>query len=119
MPIIPACQGPVYPGVVLMLKVVIYLIAASAAAMTSDAALANEERDYGEYLAGECTSCHRDGANKTIPPIAGYEVFAFVEIMETYRNGERQNQVMNSVAKSLDKEQIKALAVYFASLKRK
>ncbi|MHA1166139.1 MAG: c-type cytochrome [Alphaproteobacteria bacterium] len=102
-----------------MLKIITFVIAAFSTALTSHAAFASEERDYGEYLAGECTSCHRDGSNETIPPIVGYEVLGFIELMETYRNGERQNQAMVSVAKSLDKEQIKALAVYFASLKPK
>jgi len=111
--------GPGFVREMFMLKIFSFLIAASAAALTSFAAYASEERDYGEYLAGECTSCHRDGSNETIPPIIGYKVLGFIELMETYRNGERQNQVMVSVAKSLDKEQIKALAVYFASLKRK
>lgn len=103
----------------LLLKFLAFTIAASTAALTSFAAVANEECDYGEYLAGECTSCHRDGTNETIPPIIGYEVLAFIELMETYRNGERQNQAMASIAESLDKEQIKALAVYFEFVKSK
>ncbi len=102
-----------------MLKILAFVIATSTAFQTSFAANDSEVRDYGEYLAGECSACHRDGANETIPPIVGYEVLAFIELMETYRNGERQNQAMVSVAKSLDKEQIKALAVYFASVKPK
>lgn len=102
-----------------MLKFLTLVIATSAVTVASLAASASEERDYGEYLSGECTSCHRDRGNETIPQIAGYEIWAFVELMETYRNGERINQAMVSVAKSLDKEQIKALAVYFASVKPK
>ncbi len=102
-----------------MLKIFTFCIVAGTVALTSLTAHASEERDYGEYLAGECTSCHRDGSNETIPPIVGYEVLGFIELMETYRNGERQNQAMVSVAKSLDAEQIKALAVYFASVKPK
>ena len=99
-----------------MLKILAFVIATCIGAATSFAAKDNEVREYGEYLAGECTSCHSDGANETIPPIVGYEVFFFIELMETYRNGERQNQAMVSVAKSLDKDQIKALAVYFESV---
>ncbi|GBE44638.1 hypothetical protein BMS3Bbin10_02740 [bacterium BMS3Bbin10] len=111
--------GSGFIRVMLMLKNLAFVIATSMAALTSLAAFANEEREYGEYLAGECTSCHRDGANETIPPIVGYEVWAFVSLMDTYRNGERDNQAMVSVAKSLDEEQIKALAIYFASVEPK
>lgn len=94
-------------------------LAVGLTALTFNAVFANEERDYGEYLAGECTSCHRDGSNETIPPIVGYDIESFVLLMDTYKKGERDNPAMVSVAKSLDKEQIKALAVYFASVKSK
>ena len=83
----------------------------------SAAAGASELREYGEYLAGECTTCHRiDGTDNGIPGIVGWDVDSFVETVNYYRNGLRKNQAMESVAKSLDEEQIKALAVYFASL---
>jgi len=75
--------------------------------------------DYGKHLSGECTSCHRDGANETIPPIVGMAKDFFVAAMESFRRGERKNKAMVSVAKSLDAEQIKALAAYFATIKPK
>lgn len=102
-----------------MLKFFISGLAASLTALTFTAVFANEEREYGEYLAGECTSCHRDGSNETIPPIVGYDIESFVLLMDTYKKGERDNPAMVSVAQSLDKEQIKALAIYFASVKPK
>ena len=78
---------------------------------------ASELRDYGEYLAGECTTCHRiDGTDNGIPGIVGWDVDSFVETVKYYKDGLRKNQAMESVAKELDDEQIKALAVYFASL---
>ncbi len=36
--------------------------------------------------------------------------------MQSYKKGDRDNEVMRNVAKSLDQEQIEALAAYFASL---
>ena len=102
-----------------MQKTFAFVIAAGMAGLTPNAATANEQREYGEYLAGECTSCHRDGANETIPPIVGYDPESFIVLLESYKNGERDNQAMVSVAKSLDEEQIMALAVYFASVKPK
>lgn len=78
---------------------------------------ANEQIEYGQYLSGECTACHRAGDNQTIPPIFGWPVEAFVAVMESYKRGERTNKAMISVAKSLDTDQIKALAAYFATVK--
>ena len=78
---------------------------------------ASELRDYGEYLSGECTTCHRmDGKDNGIPGIVGWDVASFVETVNYYKKGLRKNQAMESVAKTLDDEQIKALAVYFASV---
>ncbi len=80
----------------------------------------DELRDYGEYLAGECTTCHRlDGTDKGIPSIVGWDTESFIETLKYYKTGERKNEAMESVAKQLDDEMMKALAVYFGSLKPK
>lgn len=77
-------------------------------------ALADERYDYGAYLAGECTTCHRlDGVSEGIPPIAGWPVDAFVTVLTSYRDGAQENQAMRSVAKGLSDEDIEALAVFF------
>lgn len=73
---------------------------------------------YGKHLSQECTSCHRrDGADKGIPTIVGLEVDYFVTTMKFYQSGARTNQTMNSVALALNDDQLKALGVYFATLK--
>lgn len=83
-------------------------------------ALADEQKDYGEYLSGECTSCHKlDGTGEDIPSIIGRDPEQFVAAMRSFKNGERKNQAMVSVAKSLDDEQLKALSLYFGSLEPK
>ena len=72
---------------------------------------------YGKHLAGECTSCHRlDGAPSAIPSILGKPEAEFIELLNAYREGRRTNPVMVSVAKSLDGEQMAALAAYFGTL---
>ena len=77
----------------------------------------NADIAYGEYLAGECVTCHRSGAaNDGIPNISGMDAEAFVYIIQSYRNKELENKVMQLVAGRLDDEQIASLAVYFASL---
>ena len=87
------------------------------ASVQAEDLLKNADVAYGEYLAGECVTCHStDGANKGIPNIIGLEAEGFAYIMHSYRNKELENKVMQLVAGRLDDEQIASLAVYFASL---
>ena len=72
---------------------------------------------YGEHLSRECTTCHRlDGTDSGIPSIIAWDSDQFVTTMKFYQQGLRDNLAMMSVAKSLDEEQLQALAAYFASL---
>ena len=72
---------------------------------------------YGRHLAGECTSCHKaDGQDKGIPSITGWDPAEFVETLKYYQSGARPNPAMQSVAQSLDDQQLQALAAYFGSL---
>jgi cytochrome c553 len=70
----------------------------------------------GRHLAQECASCHGAGSSSAIPPLAGRDAVSLVQALEAYRRGERTNPAMVSVAQSLDDQQIRALALYFASL---
>jgi cytochrome c553 len=72
---------------------------------------------YGRHLAQECTSCHKlDGTSNGIPPIIGRPVEEFTAALKAFQDGLRTNAAMVSVAQSLDDDQVKALALYFASL---
>ena len=83
-------------------------------------AWAGDLEDYGEYLSGECTSCHRlDGAGEGIPSIVGWEPELFIEKVKSFKTGDRENPAMVAVARSLDDEQLKALAHFFGSRKPK
>jgi cytochrome c553 len=74
-------------------------------------------KSYGRHLAQECTGCHRiDGVDNGIPSILGWDAEQFVTTMRFYQAGQRTNSVMVSVAKSLDAEQLAALAAYYGSL---
>lgn len=89
-------------------------LAMAIAAMGGDL---EELKAYGRHLAGECTSCHRpDGAPSAIPSLLGKTQDEFIALLTAYRDGRKTNQVMISVAKSLDDEQMAALAAYFGSL---
>lgn len=86
----------------------------------ADAAPDPKQVAYGEHLSGECTTCHRvDGTDNGIPSIVGWPAEAFVAVLVSYRDGERTNPAMVSVAKSLEEDQMAALAAYFGSLATK
>ncbi len=73
---------------------------------------------YGEYLSGECTSCHQsDGGASGIPTITQWPEESFVIAMHDYKNGTREHQVMQMMASRLSNDEIAALAAYFATLK--
>lgn len=72
---------------------------------------------YGEYLSGECASCHVAGAASAngVPQIDGLDREAMILALFQYRIGARDNQTMVNVAARLSDEEIVALADYFAS----
>lgn len=92
------------------------LIVASAASATGAAQAG--DRALGEYLAGECVTCHqlaapaRDG----IPAIVGWPDEQFVAVLKSYRLKERDNPIMQTVAARLSDEEMAALAAYFGSI---
>jgi cytochrome c553 len=94
------------------------ILPAAVLLMASSSVIADELLDYGKYLSGECTTCHQiDGTHtEGIPPINGLDSKSFIMAMNSFKNGERDNPAMVSVAKNLDDEQLKALAAYFGSL---
>ena len=70
--------------------------------------------EYGAYLAGECTTCHRpDGADEGIPSITGWPPDDFVIALHAYKRGKRVHPVMEMVAGRLSDEEIAALAAHF------
>ena len=72
---------------------------------------------YGEYLSGECVTCHsQKGVDKGIPVINGLDAEVFATVMHSYKAGDILHPVMQMVAGRLDSEQIASLAVYFATV---
>lgn len=73
--------------------------------------------ELGEYLASDCTSCHRlDGSDQGIPAITGWPQDDFVTAMHAYKSGQRENPVMQMMARRFDNDEIAALAAWFATL---
>ncbi len=77
------------------------------------------DRDYGEYLFSECTTCHQEtGADKGIPSITGWPKDDFVVVMHAYKAKVRPHPVMQMMAGRLSNEEIAALATYFEGVDR-
>lgn len=73
--------------------------------------------DYGEYLSGECVTCHRaDGGEDGIPSIVGWDEADFVVALHAYRSKHRENEAMQLVASRLSDDEIAGLAAYFGAL---
>ncbi len=70
--------------------------------------------EYGEYLSGECVTCHQEGgANDGIPSIVLWPEENFVVAMHAYKTKKRNHPVMQMIAGRLGDEEIAALAAYF------
>lgn len=77
------------------------------------------DRALGEYLAAECATCHQASGRQqgSIPAIVGHPAEQFVALMGAYKDRQRDNQVMQTIAGRLSREEIEALAAYYESLK--
>ncbi|WP_373505690.1 c-type cytochrome [Aestuariivirga sp.] len=75
------------------------------------------DRDYGEYLSGECVTCHQvSGHADGIPSIVGVPRDYFVRALFEYKVNIRSNEVMKLRVNNLGNEEIAALAEYFGTL---
>ena len=95
--------------------------AASAGGMTDEDAMLGPDgmpgdAEYGAYLAQECAACHSTRSTGTVPPIAGIAPAYFREAMAEYASGERDSPPMAMVVRSLDDEQMAALAVHLSRI---
>jgi cytochrome c553 len=92
-------------------------VALAALIAASSPALAQGDKAFGEYLSSECVTCHQlTGRYEGIPPIVGWPEASFVAAMNAYRAKERPNPVMQTIAGRLSREEVAALATYFASV---
>jgi len=74
---------------------------------------------YGEYLAGECASCHSATvvAGSNVPVIQGASANYLVRALLEYRTGVRDNTTMVNVTGALGDEEIAVLSHYLATQK--
>jgi cytochrome c len=77
------------------------------------------DRELGQYLSSECVTCHRNSGQNAqgIPKINGWPEDQFIAVMNAYKDKQRDNPVMQSVAGRLEANDIAALAAYFRTQK--
>lgn len=71
-----------------------------------------------KHLVRECTTCHSlYGEDNGIPLMIGLTRDRFLDTMDLYKSGKRDNVAMQSVAQSLSDEETLALAMYLGRIK--
>ena len=84
-----------------------------------DAAILAKQDDpeYGEYLSGECITCHQtSGSDEGIPSITQWPEEDFIVALHAYKRKLCPHLVMQLIAGRLSDEEIAALAAYFGGL---
>ncbi|RCU45528.1 MULTISPECIES: c-type cytochrome [Corallincola] len=74
----------------------------------------------GKQKATTCAACHGEQGVSVIPMyphLAGQQAVYFENQMKAFRSGARPNPIMGNLAKPLSDEDIRQLALYYASLK--
>lgn len=111
MPSSPICAVMRAEAVAATLALAAWPALAGDAALTEILAIEGDAA-YGEYLSGECTTCHSgDGAR--IPPLNGLPGQYMVTALHDYSTGHRDNATMGQIAKALGPDEMAALAAYF------
>lgn len=75
----------------------------------------------GKEKSGSCAGCHGangEGSGQN-PPLAGIPEKRFVQAMNEYKSGKRDNAMMKNVATPLSDVDVANLADYYHSLKKK
>lgn len=72
--------------------------------------------EYGEYLSGECVTCHQiSGHADGIPSIVGLPQDYFIRSLLEYKHNIRNNEVMKLMVSNMGNDEMAALAAYFGA----
>ncbi|MCG5537665.1 c-type cytochrome [Halorhodospira sp. 9622] len=84
----------------------------------STAAAGDGAISEGEMIANSCLACHGPGGQgaESMPPLAGWDEEALVEVMKEFREGRGDPTVMDRHATGYTDEQLRAAAAYIAEM---
>lgn len=85
----------------------------------ADSSTTDSVRSNAAIMAAQtCAGCHGTEGHTTreaLMPLAGMSQADFIRAMDGFADKTRPSTVMGSISRSLTKEEIKAMAAYFAS----
>lgn len=99
----------------------LWLIAATVAVSAAQTAAA-ADASAGKHKASQCMTCHGvNGISTTplVPNLAGQKEAYIVKALKDFRDGKRDNSIMQSMASNLSDDDIADLAAFFSSLSPK
>ena len=81
------------------ISIIIFLAASlSTSSVGAEDLLAGADIGYGEYLSGECVTCHsQNGTNNGIPAINGLDAEVFATVMHAYKIGDVEHPVLSLI----------------------
>lgn len=76
------------------------------------------DKELGEYLSSMCVACHQlsGRVSEGIPAIIAWPDDQFIAVIQSYKDGTRDNETMRTISHRLSQEEIEALAAFFGSL---
>lgn len=93
-------------------------LSAAALLVVSGLAHAGGDVTRGEELSATCAACHGADGNSTIPAnpkLAGQYDSYLEHALKSYRDGSRNNALMNGMAAALSYQDIADLAAFYAA----
>jgi cytochrome c553 len=103
-----------------MLTKKLLITAIFALLLVTGAAQAGGDAEAGKALAANCSGCHGENGEgmDPNPPIAGLDEAAHVEMLKAYKDGTREDPMMQMFVASLSEEDMANLAAYYATLEK-
>jgi cytochrome c553 len=99
-----------------VVRVARILAALAAFLLSAESALA-DSIETKERLCASCHGAHGLPTDPSVPIIWGQQSAYILKQLNDYRNGDRNNQIMSSIAESLSEGDLAQMAAYFSNAK--
>ncbi len=103
-----------------MKRIVIQILVYSIACGISNSVVAAGNSEAGKTKSAACVACHMQDGNSVMPEwpkIAGQLPDYLVSQLMAFKNGERNNPIMDPIVKPLSKQDIEDIAAYYSEQK--
>lgn len=89
-------------------------------AMTSAATASPTPAEEGKAISGMCAACHGErgiAVDTLYPDLAGQNYQYLVHALESFKDGQRPNDIMHAMTADLSQTQINDLAAYYSAIR--